>query len=51
MFMRFAGRGLNATGTARVIVLRADQGWLHGDRQQALREFDLLERIEREGHG
>jgi hypothetical protein len=31
------------------IVLRGDHGWLAGDRQQALREFSDLDRIERRG--
>ena len=30
-------------------VLRGDHGWLCGDRRQALREFDELDRIERRG--
>jgi hypothetical protein len=29
--------------------LRGDHGWLCGDRRQALREFDELDRIERRG--
>ena len=28
-------------------IIRGDHGWLCGDRRQALREFELVERIER----
>jgi hypothetical protein len=30
-------------------VIRGNHAWLHGDRRQALHEFDELERIERWG--
>jgi hypothetical protein len=31
------------------LVIRGNHAWLHGDRRQALREFDDLECIERRG--
>jgi hypothetical protein len=31
------------------LVIRGNHAWLHGDRRQALHEFDELERIERWG--
>jgi hypothetical protein len=32
------------------LVILDNHGWLCGDRRQALREFDELDRIERRGH-
>jgi hypothetical protein len=37
-------------GEGWLVLLPNGHGWLHADREQALREFAVLERIERDGH-
>jgi hypothetical protein len=37
------------SGAEGWLVIRGDHAWLHGDRRQALAEFNALEQIERRG--